>query len=149
METGKTNSTKNDITDKPQFGGILRNDYKKIAESFNVQFTSIAETIAAKNNPNNRSINNRYLPIKTVHHAYTIMQLSCRKCVIQHAFVYIGGNAFILQRYFHEGLRGQDSPCHHSIVHPTAADGGQSAHMEGSCKYTAQIVTKSLQGVVL
>ena len=31
METGKTNSIKNDITDKPQFGGILRNDYKKIA----------------------------------------------------------------------------------------------------------------------
>ena len=30
------------------------------------------------------------------------------------------------------------SPSHHSIVQrPIAADGGQSAHMEGCCKYTA------------
>ena len=56
--------------------------------------------------------------------------------MIQHTNVYIGGNALTLQRYFHEGLRGQvmfDSPCHHSIVQPIAADGGQSAHMEGCC----------------
>ena len=60
METGKTNSTKNDLIDKLQFGDKLENDHKKIAETFNIHFTSIAETIAAKNNPNICSTNNRY-----------------------------------------------------------------------------------------
>ena len=72
METGKTNSAKNDITDKSQFGGILINDYTKIAETFNVHFTSIAETIAAKNNPNTRSTNNRYITSPT----HYLLQLS-------------------------------------------------------------------------
>ena len=65
METGKIISTKNNITVKPQFGGILINDYKKIPETFNVHFTSIAETIAAKNNPNTRSTNNRCITTPT------------------------------------------------------------------------------------
>jgi hypothetical protein len=81
---------------------------------------------------------------QTDHHAYTTTQY-----VIQHTFVYIGGNAFISQRHFHEGLRGQVmcqsvSPCHHSLVwRPTAADGGLLQI------YCTQTVTNSLQGVVL
>ena len=51
METGKTNSTKNYIIDKLQLGDELENDYKKIAETFNTHFTSIADTVAVKNNP--------------------------------------------------------------------------------------------------
>jgi len=57
METGKTNFTKNDVIDKLQSGDKLENDHKKIAEIFNLHFTSIAETIATKNNPNTCSIN--------------------------------------------------------------------------------------------
>jgi hypothetical protein len=65
METGKTNFSKNDIFDKLQFGDKPENNYKKIAETFNIHFTSIAETIAAKNSPNTGSANNRYTTTPT------------------------------------------------------------------------------------
>ena len=48
METGKTNSTKNDIIDKLQLGDELENNYKKIAETFNTHFTPIADTRCKK-----------------------------------------------------------------------------------------------------
>jgi hypothetical protein len=41
METGKTNSTKNDIIDKLQIGDELVNDYKIFAETFNKYFLAI------------------------------------------------------------------------------------------------------------
>jgi hypothetical protein len=65
METGKTNSTKNDIIDKLKIGDKLENDYEKIAETFNTHFTSIVETIAAKNSLNTCSTNNRYITTPT------------------------------------------------------------------------------------
>jgi hypothetical protein len=65
METGKTNNTKNDITDKLQIGDKLVNNYKKIADIFNKHFMSIAETIAANNNLNTSSTNNRYITTPT------------------------------------------------------------------------------------
>jgi hypothetical protein len=52
METGKTNSTKNDLIDKLQIGDELVNDYKIIAETVNKYFLAIAETIAVNNNFN-------------------------------------------------------------------------------------------------
>jgi hypothetical protein len=65
METGKTNSTKNDIIDKLQIGDELVNDYKIIAETFNKYFLAIAETIAVNNNFNACSTNNGYITTPT------------------------------------------------------------------------------------
>ena len=55
METGKANTKKkkkNNILDKLQFGEKQISDCKEIAEILNKHFTSIGETIAAKNNYN-------------------------------------------------------------------------------------------------
>ena len=71
METGKTNLTKNDIIDKLKVGDKLENDYKKIAETFNIHFTLITDTIAAKNNPNTCNTN------KTTPTHYLLQSFSC------------------------------------------------------------------------
>ena len=52
METGKTNTTKNNVLDKLQFGEKQVSHYKEIAEILNKHFMSIGETTAAKNNYN-------------------------------------------------------------------------------------------------
>jgi len=71
METGKTNFTKNDIIDKLKLGDDLDNDYKKIAETFNIHFTSVADTIATKHNPNTCNIN------KTMPTHHLLRSFSC------------------------------------------------------------------------
>jgi hypothetical protein len=74
METGRTNNTMNDIIDKFQIGDKLVNDYTKIAEIFNQQFTSIAKANAANNNHNTSSASNRYI-ITPTH--YLLQSFNC------------------------------------------------------------------------
>jgi hypothetical protein len=74
METGKTNNTMNDIIDKLQFGEKVVDDYTKIAEIFNQQFTSIAKANAANINYKTSSADNRYI---TTHTHYLLQSFNC------------------------------------------------------------------------
>jgi hypothetical protein len=74
METGKANTSKNDIIDKLQIGNKLVNNYKKTADILNKHFTSVVETIAVNNNLNTSSTNNMY---KTMPTHYLLQSFKC------------------------------------------------------------------------